>query len=70
MANQRSNKKNANTSKANGSKQTNIGRTSGSQNPEIEKADARFDISNVDRQEGNLLHGECGGGMKCEDDRT
>ena len=68
MANQRNSKKNNSGDTSNSSKQANIGRTSGSRNPEIEKADDHLDISNIDRQEGNLNHGECGGGMKCEDD--
>lgn len=37
-----------------------LGRTYNSQNPDIDKAAARADISAVDRQEGNMAHGETG----------
>ena len=69
MANQQTSKKNTSEDK-NSSRQVNIGRTSGSQNPEIEKIGSQRDISNIDRQEGNLNHGECGAGMHCEDDKS
>ena len=68
MSNQRNNKKNNSTNRPANSQLQDRGRTSGSQNPEIEKANAPIDISSIDRQEGNLHHGECGGGLKSEDD--
>ena len=42
------------------------GRIHNSQNPAFEQNGTRNDISNVDQQEGNMDHGECGGNLKPE----
>lgn len=39
------------------------GRLYNSQNPVLEQSGASNDISSVDRQEGNMNNGECGGNL-------
>lgn len=68
MANQVKKENNNSANQSNNNQQDIIGRTNDSQNPAVEKQDTQSDISHVDRQEGNLHHGEAGGGLKSEDD--